>query len=57
MILERGIEAVTEVAGLIQLKEPFVREWVAAYDVYRDKFNKEKSMRAALGNPYKEAWD
>ena len=33
VILERGIEAVTEVAGLIQLKEPFVREWVAAYDV------------------------
>ena len=57
VILEKGIEAVTEVAGLIQLKENFVREWVVAYDMYRNKFNKDKSMRAALGDPYKEAWD
>ena len=57
VILEKGIEAVTEVAGLIQLKETFVREWVAAYDTYRNKFNKNKSMRAVLGDLYKEAWD
>ena len=30
---------------------------MVAYDVYRNKFNKEKSMRAALGDLYKEAWD
>ena len=57
VILEKGIEAVTEVAGLIQLKETYVRDWVVAYDIYRRKFNKEKPMRAALGDPYKEAWD
>ena len=38
VILEKGIEAVTEVAGLIQLKETFVREWVVAYAVYRIQF-------------------
>ena len=50
VILEKGIEAVTEVAGLIQLKETYVRDWVVAYDLYRRKFNKEKPMRAALGD-------
>ena len=57
MILDKGIEAVTDVAGLIQLKENFVREWVVAYDMHCNKFNKDKPMRAALGNPYKDAWD
>ena len=57
MISEKGIEAVTEVAGLIQLKENFVRDWVVAYDLYRVKFNKDKPMRAALGDTYREAWD
>ena len=57
VILEKGIEAVTEVAGLIQLKETYVRDWVVAYDLYRLKFNKEKPMRAALGDTYQEAWD
>ena len=57
VILEKGIEAVTEIAGLIQLKEPFVRDWVVAYDLYRVKFKTERPMRATLGNPYKGAWD
>ena len=57
VILEKGIEAVTEIAGLIQLKETYVRDWVVAYDLYRGTFNKRKSMRAALGEPYKGAWD
>ena len=57
VILEKGIEVVNEVAGLIQLKETYVREWVIAYDVYRIKFNKEKPMRAALGDIYQGAWD
>ena len=57
VILDKGIEAVTDVTGLIQLKENFVREWVVAYDMHRNKFNKDKSMRAALGDPYKDAWD
>ena len=51
VILEKGIEAVTEIAGLIQLKEPYVREWLVAYDLYRVSFNKEKSMRAVLSEP------
>ena len=46
VILEKGIEAVTEVAGLIQLKETYVREWVSAYDLHRNRFNKKKSIRA-----------
>ena len=57
VILDKGIEAVTDVAGLIQLKENFVREWVVAYDMHRNKFNKDKSMRATLGDPNKDAWD
>ena len=57
VILEKGIEAVTEIAGLIQLKETYVREWVAAYDVYRQNFNKDKSMKTALSDPYRGAWD
>ena len=57
VMLEKGIEAVTEIAGLIQLKEAFIREWVVAYDMHRTKFNKTKSMKAVLGGPYKDAWD
>ena len=56
-MLEKGIEAVTEIAGLIQLKEAFVREWVVAYDTHRANYNQRKSMRAILGGPYKNAWD
>ena len=32
-------------------------DWVVAYDIYRLKFNKGKSMRATLGDTYQEAWD
>ena len=57
VMLDKGIEAVPEIAGAIQRKEKFVRDWVVAFDLHRSKFNKEKPMRAALGNPYKDAWD
>ena len=57
VILDKGIEAVPDIAGAIQRKERFVREWVVAYDMHRNKFNKTKPMRTALGEPYKEAWD
>ena len=57
VMLDKGIEAVPDIAGAIQRKEKFVREWVVAYEMHRNKFNKEKPMRAALGNPHKEAWD
>ena len=57
VMLEKGIEAVTEIAGLIQLKEAFIREWVVAYDMHRTKFNQNKSMKVILGGPYKDAWD
>ena len=43
--------------GAIQRKERFVREWVVAYDLHRNKFNKAKAMRTALGEPYRDAWD
>ena len=55
--LEKGIEAVTEIAGAIQRKERHIRKWVVAYDLYRTKFNAEQTMKATLGNPYKNAWD
>ena len=56
VMLEKGIEAVPEIAGAIQRKEKFARDWVVAYDLHRSKFNKEKSMRTVLGNPYKDAY-
>ena len=57
VMVEKGIEAVKEIAGLIQLKEAFLGEWVAAYDTHRANYNQKKSMRAILGGPYKNAWD
>ena len=57
VILDKGIEAVPDIAGAIQRKEKFVREWVVAYDLHRNKFNKTKAMRTALREPYEDAWD
>ena len=57
VILDKGIEVVPEIAGAIQRKEKYVRNWVVAYDMHRNKFNNERPMRSTLGNPYKEAWD
>ena len=57
VILEKGIEAVTDIAGAIQRKEKHVRQCVVAYDMYCTKSNAEKQMRATLGDPYKNAWD
>ena len=45
------------VTDVILRKEKFVREWVVAYEMHRNKFNTETPMRAALGDPYKEVWD
>ena len=57
VMLDKGIEAVMEIAGAIQCKEKYVRRWVVAYDMRRNKFNRKGPMRAILGDPYKNAWD
>ena len=47
VILDKGIEVVPEIAGAIQRKETYVRNWVVAYDMHRTKFNNQRPMRAS----------
>ena len=57
LILHIGLTRAKTVAGAIQRKEEYLKPWVDAYDLYKDKCQVPNNAKEMLRDRLRESWD
>ena len=57
LILDVGITRASRIAGVIQRKEEYLKNWVDAYHLYKGKCNQVNNVKRTLKDRLEKAWD
>ena len=56
LILEIGLTRAKDIAGAIQRKEEYLKPWVNAYNLYKDKCNSPNNIKGMLKDRLRDSW-
>ena len=57
LILDIGLTRAKDVAGAIQRKEEYLKTWVDAYNLYKDKCKSPNNIKEMLKDRLRKSWD
>ena len=57
LILDIGLARAKDVAGVIQRKEEYLKPWLDAYNLYKDKCTQPNNIKEMLKDRLRKSWD